>query len=211
MAIIERIGRPHAVWLIALATGSMLVATISFGASVRQVGLAEMLSSSELVFHGTALESWTTQGEKIDDIFTHIRFQIHEVVKGNYFEDTIELVFLGGTYGRYRLDISDQVMPDTGEEGVYFVEQLTRTQVNPFYGWHQGRFVVAEELGDTDKRIRTSGNEPVYQLTPTQTLLTTTLSDGPARGVRTQRLGQETGLSLDSFKRQLRQFAGLGQ
>ena len=110
-----------------------------------------MILASELVFHGTALETWTSQGDKIDDIFTHVRFRYTRSSKAVIQATRSNLTFLGGTYGRYRLDISDQVIPDMQEEGVYFVEQLSRPQINPFYGWQQGRFIASEDDANAAK------------------------------------------------------------
>lgn len=55
--------------------------------------------------------------------------------------------------GGIRLEVADSTLPDIGEAGIYFVESLTRFQVNPFYGVNQGHFLILES---NSQRIMTT-------------------------------------------------------
>ena len=114
----------------------------SSATTLRQVSTDEMLANSELVFHGRVLERWAQPGTVGDAIHTYVRFEVTDIIKGNYDADTLALRFLGGTYNGITMKVSDQIIPQTGEEGVYFVASLEQHQINPFYGWFQGHFVV---------------------------------------------------------------------
>ena len=69
------------------------------------------------------------------------------MLKGEYAGSTLELRFLGGTVGTARLEVTDMLVPQVAERGIYFVESLSAPQVNPLVGWSQGHFLIEPQAG----------------------------------------------------------------
>ena len=172
-------------------------------ASVLQLGVADLVRGSQLIFHGTAVERRIVAGSQDGEIFTRVTFQVHEVVNGPTVK-TLDLDFLGGTLNGVTLEISDMTVPPVGEEGIFFIEQLNRQQVNPIYGWWQGYFVVRHEQGGR-KIVTTYDLKPIYDVQPSSAIYTGGISEGAAEGVVTD--GAAKGrlpMSIDDFKSSLR-------
>jgi len=184
-------------------------------ASVRQVTMDEMLQQSQLVFEGevTALETKESSPKRIHTLVT---LTILEVIKGEYPSTTITLSFLGGTVGNVTLAVSDMVLPQVGEHGIYFVESLERLQVHPLYGWSQGHFLVETDASGTD-RVMTNSEQPVTevlsnmpadQMTADQEPVQA-LSRGVARGLTVAQMKKDTrGMTANQFKKILRERMG---
>ena len=113
MDIINRGTRAFvATWL------ALLLMPISYGnaASVRQVTMDTMLQQCQLVFEGT-VTALSAKENSQKRIHTFVTFEIQEIIKGEYPNDTITLSFLGGTVGDVTLAISDMQIPQFGEHG----------------------------------------------------------------------------------------------
>lgn len=140
---------------------ALLLMSISYGnaSSVLEVSLNEMLQQSQLVFEGTvtAIEARENSQKRIH---TYVTFEIKDIIKGKYESDFITLSFLGGTVGDVTRAVSDMQFPEKGEQGIYFVESLERTQVNPLYGWSQGHFIVERHV-DGNARLMTNKRLPI--------------------------------------------------
>jgi hypothetical protein len=145
-------------------------------------------------------------------IHTYVTFRILDIIKGNYPQDTLILRFLGGTVGNVTMGVSDMVLPEPGEHGIYFVESLKRMQVHPLYGWSQGHFLVRPDKTGTN-RVLTRSRVPVTAVvrnrsdkqTDPGTEAAIPLSKGIARGVIAEEndVAREA-LSTDEFKRDLK-------
>ena len=190
----------------------MTLAPIAYGnaASVREVTMDEMLQVCQFVFEGKVI-SIEAKEDSRKRIHTFVTFRIQEIIKGEHSSNTITLTFLGGTVGDVTMMVSDMKCPEVGEHGIYFVESIQRQQVNPFYGWSQGHFLVETDETGTE-RVLTRSKQPVTEvkndmpMTSTQT--PARLSTGVARGLT---LGQEKGtqgLTLGEFKRALHERLG---
>lgn len=189
----------------------MLACSSVYAASVRQVSMDQMLTTCQFVFQGrvTAIEARQNEGRRIH---SYVTFAIEEVIKGQYSGDQITLSFLGGTVGGITMAVSDMQLPRVGERGVYFVESLERSQVNPLYGWSQGHFLVErDEAGDD--RVMTSGKQPVLEVTGDNAGVQISpgerrapaLSKGVASGVGVSgKSGVRKGMVLSDFKKALR-------
>lgn len=190
---------------------ALLQGSWGHAASVRQVTMDEMIQNSRLVFEGEVLylESVETGPRRIH---TYVTFRILDIIKGNYPQDTLTLRFLGGTVGNVTMGVSDMVLPEPGEHGIYFVESLKRMQVHPLYGWSQGHFLVHPDKTGTN-RVLTRSRVPVTAVvrnrsadqTGPGTETAIPLSKGIARGVIAEGsdVAQEA-LSTDEFKRDLK-------
>tara|TARA_R110002167_G_scaffold6277_3_gene28913 strand:+ start:94944 stop:95588 length:645 start_codon:yes stop_codon:yes gene_type:complete len=199
---------------------ALLIAFFSLGSAqastVLQLDFGEVVESAELVFEGrvTAL-----QAQRIADgsIHTFVTFQINEIIKGEFADDTIELRFLGGQVGTRGLQVGDMRMPAMGETGIYFVETLRDFQVNPLVGWAQGHFLI-EEIGNGDSVVTTTSHVPVVAVkgadVASMTLSEAEFSKGVAKGVSVRRgfaSNATRGLSKDQFKASVREIMGLAQ
>jgi len=170
--------------------------------SVRQVSIENSLQAAEFVFHGVVVEREAFTAAAPDAIFTRLRFKVLDVIKGPALGE-VELVFSGGTAGGFTVAVGEMQIPNLGEEGVYFVESLKRTQVNPLYGWQQGQFLVLQENGE--RRVHTAARAPVYGIDPVAAQPGLALSSGAARGVQTRASDASARpLSVEEFKTRLR-------
>src|SRR6266850_6496783 len=128
--------------------------------SVVQVTFDELVSSSQLIFEGHVTER-RAEFDSNGKIYTFVTFEVDDVLKGTFGGRTLVLRYLGGTVGDTTLQISDLVLPDTGEKGVYFVESLARQQAHPLYGWDQGHFLVATSKTDQTERVFSRNGKPI--------------------------------------------------
>lgn len=187
-----------------------LAPSATLAATVRQLGVADLLRGSQFIFHGVAVERQVVAGARKGEIFTRVTFRVQEVIRGPSV-DRLELDFLGGTLNGLTLSVSDMTVPAVGEEGVFFVEQLDHAQVNPLYGWWQGYFVVhADAAGN--KFVTTFGRQPVYDLQPDSIPMAGGISEGAAAGVVTEAAGaNRSPMTLDQFKNSLRRMLEITQ
>ncbi len=132
-------------------------------ATVEQVHLSEMLSRCELIFEGRVVGHST---EEIASGFrTWVEFEVVEVVKGPHVGRTFSLAFLGGQLNGLVDRVAGLRVPEVGEHGIYFVESLQRFQVNPLFGWDQGRLRIL--IGaDGRERVVSARGRPVVGLRP---------------------------------------------
>ena len=119
-----------------------LRAPLALASSVVVVDFDQVVVGSEFIFEGNVVSKEIRPSPISGKPFTYYSFEIIEVIKGNYSNPTIEIGFMGGTLEGRTLTVSDMVKPEVGEQGIYFVESLGRQQVHPFYGWHQGHYLV---------------------------------------------------------------------
>ena len=185
--------------------------SISYGnaSSVLEVSLNEMLQKSQLVFEGTVTTIEARENSQ-KRIHTYVTFEINDIIKGKYERDFITLSFLGGTVGDVTRAVSDMQFPEKGEHGIYFVESLERTQVNPLYGWSQGHFIVERHV-DGNARLMTNKRLPIAavadnvqsaQMTPDRQSMQR-LSNGVVPDLVVTH--EKGGMMVDEFKRILRE------
>ena len=196
-----------------LATACLLAlasALHSHASTVLEMSFRQVFEHAELVFEGRVL---ALASERDDDgmIYTTVRFEVHDVLKGDYAQSTLALRFLGGTVGTQRLDVTDLTMPQAGEAGIYFVEALYSPQVNPLVGWSQGHFLIEPQAGG-ELAVLTATHEPVLAVEEVDaapvTAAMNTFSKGVAKGVVVQESlsvqAASRPLSVDEFKRSVR-------
>ncbi len=171
---------------------------VVLASSVRQVTVREMLAGSELVFEGevVAVQAFSVPGR----IYTDVTFEILERIQGVYHARRIVLTFLGGTVDGVRLQVADMRIPALGERGIYFVESLQRRQINPFFGWHQGHYLIARASDGRDA-VMTADGFPVTQVDATPS--SASLSDNAALGVRVSRQKSTPGMTPRQFAQRL--------
>lgn len=187
--------------------------------SFRAVDIEEVSKNAELIFEGrvTAVESRAAPSSKL--IHTFVTFAIDDVIKGNYSKPTIVLSFLGGSAGGRTLIVDDVQPPEIGEKGIYFVESLTRTQVDPFYGGPQGHFVIRHDADQVDRVETQDGRLVVGFGSRAQSSAPgpaignqESVPDEPALGLKLLDSSTGTvGMTAEDFKQHIRGFVGKGQ
>lgn len=188
-----------------------LASAMPAGAStVLEMSFRDVLEHAELVFEGRVV---SIESHREDDglIYTNVNFEVHDLLKGDYSGNSLDLRFLGGTVGSERLDVTDLTMPQVGESGIYFVESLYSPQVNPLVGWSQGHFLIEPQAGGA-LAVLTATHEPVLAVDDVDAAPViaglNTFSKGVAKGVVVQESltvqAVSRPLSVDEFKDSVR-------
>lgn len=170
-------------------------------ATVTSVGTADLATKANFIFHGKAVERWVAAGAKSGSIYTYMRFAVTDVIKGDPARQSVVLSFLGGTLNGRTLRVEGMKLPTIGDEGVYFVTQVERNYVQPFYGWDQGRFQVRTDSAG-DKSVFTHDARPVKRVDMVHAAKG--IAAGEAAGVVVAAQDRDA-LSLASFKLRIRE------
>lgn len=121
----------------------------------------KIIADAEFVFEGLVIES-ETRRHSSGIINTYVTFQIKDIIKGDYSGDSLELKFMGGELNGEVVEVSGMRMPELGEQGIYFVESMSRDLINPLIGWSQGHFIITDDNGTL--RVNTAGKQPVLEV-----------------------------------------------
>ena len=175
------------------------------------MNIDEVAQGAELIFEGKVVEH-NVRENTAGMIVTYVTFRIEELIKGEYDEPLLELKFTGGRLGGQIMEISGLRIPSPNEEGIYFVESVNRSLVNPLLGWSQGHYLIYERNGE--RRVSTVNDRPVTDVLSTQSVPVAlrrpvSIIDGdtaPATGVvaSSQTLDSDQGLTTESFKAKIR-------
>ena len=184
-----------------------LVTGVPSASSVLAVSLEQLSTSAQIVFEGEVVGVRSEFNANQTAIHTHVTFRVVDVLKGAYDQPEITLRFLGGTVGDISLDVSDSTLPKLGEKGIYFVESVTRYQVNPLYGMDQGHFLILESNG---QRIMLTRNKRVVTgLSSASQAAPQRLSNGVATGLSLAEVGTSpAGVTVFQFTQAVRQYSG---
>ncbi len=113
--------------------------------TILELSFDQVCQGAELIFEGRVVSKETRPSPTGGKPFTYFTFQIIEVIKGSYPGSTIELGFMGGQLDGFTLKVSGMQMPEMGEKGIYFVENLGVQQIHPLCGWQQGHCLVISD------------------------------------------------------------------
>ena len=154
----------HAKRLITALTCSLCLFAFSSASATTILGMDidKVAADAEFVFEGSVINSETRQDNNSGIISTYVTFQINDIIKGDYSGDSIELKFMGGVFNGKIVQVSGMRIPEMAEQGVYFVESMSRDLINPLIGWSQGHFIIHDDNGT--RRISTAGNQPVIEV-----------------------------------------------
>lgn len=192
--------------LVTLACSAMLAlaAVPSHPATVLSVGTIDLVEGCDFIFQGTPIERWVAAGATPGTIFTNVRFTVSEVLKGDPERASVVLGYLGGTLDGVTLSIEGLRLPGIGEEGIYFVERLERSQVHPLFGWEQGLFrVIADSQGN--RNVFTNDLRPVARIDGARAPWG--ISSGPSAGVVIAETSAAA-MSVEAFKASIRELVG---
>ena len=70
--------------------------------------------------------------------------------------------FTGGTSNGETIKVNGLIIPQSAEQGIYFVESTCENLINPLVGWSQGHFIIKEI--DGERVIYTTGHSPVVDV-----------------------------------------------
>lgn len=143
-----------------LASTLLLICSMSAnGTTILGMDIDEVAQQAEFIFEGEVILNETRQDSGTGIISSYVTFSIRDVVKGDYDAESVELKFMGGVFNGQIVEVSGLRIPQLGEQGIYFVESLSRDLINPLLGWSQGHFLIVEE--DGVRRISTIDNKAV--------------------------------------------------
>ena len=193
--------------LLALVYSLVVSATTILGMDIDEVA-----ADAELVFEGQVLEH-NVEENAAGMIVTYVTFQVTEVLKGDYPDPYLELKFTGGRIGEQIMEVSGLRIPKVDEQGIYFVESMSRDLINPLLGWSQGHFLIVNDNGD--RRMTTINLEPItdvqsYQNVPSALRRPRSLRDGDtgaANGIVTDAapFRFDQALTAEDFKARIRE------
>lgn len=168
----------------------------------------KVVADAEFVFEGEVVNSETRQDSSSGIISTYVTFQINDVLKGDYSGGSVELKFMGGAFNGEIVQVSGMRIPRLSEQGIYFVESMSRDLINPLIGWSQGHFIIVDDNGV--RRISTADEQPVLDVEavsaiPRSIKKPQALVEGNsdvAAGVRTETspIMTQRALTVDEFK-----------
>ena len=178
--------------------------TAANASSIRQVHMDDMLKTAKLIFQGQVIKSearWTDDGSTIK---TYIVFDVEDVISGEYQKSQLTLSFEGGTVDQDSVTIAGMNAPQLGEKGIYFIENLEDSFINPIMGWSQGHFlleknVTGEEIVltqngmnvvDMSQQSQFSANERAIELS----------TSGVADGITASTANTSTAMTSKHFK-----------
>lgn len=148
----------------ALTCSSLCLLTLPTASASTILGMDidKVVADAEFVFEGAVINSETRRNNSNGIISTYVTFQINDIIKGDYSGDSLELKFMGGEFNGEIVEVSGMRIPELAEQGIYFVESMSRDLINPLIGWSQGHFIINDDNGT--RRVSTAGNQPVLEV-----------------------------------------------
>ena len=124
----------------------------------------------------------------------------------------LELRFSGGTVNGETVEVSGLRLPEVGEQGIYFIESVSRNLVNPLLGWSQGHYLILEDGGE--RLISTADEQLITAIQPVSNVPSSLRrarrliegSGDTAEGVVSSESvsDQGTAMTVDQFKDEIR-------
>ena len=126
------------------------------GAPGWPLSVEELTREAELVVRGRVL-SKSCQRDDAGRVYTRVECQVEEVWKGRSAGDPLVIVHSGGSIGRQRLTVPNQVEFQVGEEAVVFL-RLNQRGEGVCLGMAQGKFRVWPD-SSTGETLASNGFE----------------------------------------------------
>jgi hypothetical protein len=200
----------HAKHFATVLTCSLCLFAFSSASATTILGMNidKVAADAEFVFEGSVINSETRQDSNSGIISTYVTFLINDIIKGDYSGESVELKFMGGAFNGQIVQVSGMRIPEMAEQGIYFVESMSRDLINPLIGWSQGHFIIVDDNGT--RRISTADNQPVLDVEavsyiPSSIKKPLSIAEGNtdiAAGVMTQTssIMAERALTVEEFK-----------
>lgn len=201
-------------WRVCILAAFVLVSIGDLSATtIRGMDIDRVARDAELIFEGEVIQHDSQINSGTGIIDTYVTFAVTDVLKGDYSSEQLELKFTGGTHEGQSVQVSGLKIPAVGEQGIYFVESVTRSLINPLLGWSQGHFIISEL--DGERTVNTANEEPVIEVMPVSNIPATIkkplgLIEGnadSAAGVLTDTsaLRVQRPMSVEEFKTRIRE------
>ena len=182
----------------------VLFPSLSIATTIRAVTFEELLQYVEFVFEGQVIAIENVMDPDSPLPRTCVLFEINEVFKGSHLGDTVDLCFLGGISGEYKVQVPGMQYPKLDEKGIYFVKSLAHQYANPLYGWKQGHFIIETDPYTSREHVITADRQPVTGIT-SEEVPPHGVTTGVAIGVETtDRLQIGKAWTAEEFKQNLR-------
>ncbi len=181
--------------------------TAANASSIRQLHMDDMLKTAELIFEGQVIKSEARWLENRSTIKTFVVFEISDVISGEYSERQLTLSFEGGTVDQDSVTISGTNIPNLGEKGIYFIEKLDRSFINPIVGWSQGHFLLSKNKNDEEIVLTQTGMNVVNMSEQSEFDSKTTAeisTSGVAGGITASNTDTSTAMTSKHFKQILK-------
>jgi hypothetical protein len=200
----------HAKHFATVLTCSLCLFAFSSASATTILGMNidKVAADAEFVFEGSVINSETRQDSNSGIISTYVTFLINDIIKGDYSGESVELKFMGGAFNGQIVQVSGMRIPEKAEQGIYFVESMSRDLINPLIGWSQGHFIIVDDNGT--RRISTADNQPVLDVEAVSSIPSSikkplSIAEGNtdiAAGVMTQTssIMAERALTVEEFK-----------
>lgn len=130
---------------------SMFASAQALATTVLKVSLDELTQDAPLIIEAEVLSKQVRASKVNGRPCTYFRFNIIEVVKGEFEEPEIELCFAGGTLNGLTMKVSDMNMPTVGETGIYFIDAPGKEPIHPLHGWSQGHYLVKKDNAQIER------------------------------------------------------------
>lgn len=184
----------------------------AWATSIQSMSIDRLAADAALIFEGQVIATESRVDAGSDLIYTYVTFELIDIIKGDYSAATLELRFTGGDVNGDVVEISGLTLPETGEQGIYFVESLDRNLLNPLLGWSQGHYLIFNDEGE--RRVSTNDQRPVTAVQPVANIPTLLLQpqrliegkSDAATGIVTDSsaLRGSRALTADEFKTRIR-------
>lgn len=183
---------------LALIFGLTSLATAT---SILPVNLKTLTDKSELIVQGKITKSRAYRDPASNMIYTEVTIKPIDAIKGKSAAPII-LRFMGGIADGEALVVEGMTYPKLNEEGIYFIESTSRSQVNPITGWSQGHYLIQP---DTSGQSRVMSNKR-HAITRFDTAQTNELhSHEAARGLTVNETAPPShAITVSEFKQQIR-------
>lgn len=111
-----------------------------------ELPLQEKIQNAPFIFEGEVIRSQSFMSEEHKVIFTSHIIKISKIFKGDFRNDEVEIITVGGSVDGLRLDVTNNLTLLDGWEGVFFCKPTIRPSLNHLnsglalrvYGGEQG-------------------------------------------------------------------------
>jgi len=202
--MLNSLRKQQACFRICAALLLLLFGSTASASTIAQLDVGQLVRESALIFEGRVIATEVREDFETGRIHTYVTFEIHDVIKGDWSHTTIELRFLGGSVDGRSFSVQDMQIPELDEEGIYFIESLTRFQVNPLLGWSQGHMRIIKGPSGV-RRVATNKGIPIVAMSAQSVSGNMRISRGFALGVEVGSAARpERALDVSSVKKILR-------
>ena len=95
-----------------------------------KVPLQKKIQNAPFIFEGEVISSQSFMPEEQKIIYTSHIIKISKILKGDFQNDEVEIITVGGSVNGLRLDVTNNLMLRDGWEGIFFCRNTVRPSLN---------------------------------------------------------------------------------